>query len=166
MDMVSRILIPKETVYASFCKWKRHESISSLLKLLVNCRADFRLDTATNLEKKKKKKTIKKSCFSLIKPSAVNKIWHWVNFLRRVRQVWKIFFSCTASLTEARKTSLPYYLPIAGGRIVGFMPFPRAVSVKWNANSLVLDLNVNRQVHFLQRKPFHQEHFEPVGNLF
>ena len=27
-------------------------------------------------------------------------------------------------LTEVEETSLPYYLPIAGGRIIGFIPFP------------------------------------------
>ena len=27
----------------------------------------------------------------------------------------------------AEKPSLPYYLPIAGGRIIGFIPFPRVL---------------------------------------
>ena len=27
----------------------------------------------------------------------------------------------------AEETSLPYYLPIAGGRIIGFIPFPRVL---------------------------------------
>ena len=34
-------------------------------------------------------------------------------------------FSNTGCLTEARENSLPYYLPIAGGRIIGSIPFPR-----------------------------------------
>ena len=34
-------------------------------------------------------------------------------------------FSSTSCLTKAEETSLPYYLPIAGGRIIGYIPFPR-----------------------------------------
>ena len=34
-------------------------------------------------------------------------------------------FSLTTCLTKAEEHSLPYYLPIAGGRIIGFIPFPR-----------------------------------------
>ena len=34
-------------------------------------------------------------------------------------------FSKTSCLTKAEEPSLPYYLPIARGRIVGFIPFPR-----------------------------------------
>ena len=33
-------------------------------------------------------------------------------------------FSETSCLTKAEEPSLPYYLPIAGGRIIGFIPFP------------------------------------------
>ena len=33
-------------------------------------------------------------------------------------------YSC---LTKAEEPSLPYYLPIAGGRIIGFIPFPRVL---------------------------------------
>ena len=36
-------------------------------------------------------------------------------------------FSSTSYLTEAEEPSLPYYLPIAGGRIIGFIPFPRVL---------------------------------------
>ena len=36
-------------------------------------------------------------------------------------------FSKTSSLTKAKEPSLPYYLPIAGGRIIGFIPFPRVL---------------------------------------
>ena len=32
--------------------------------------------------------------------------------------------SSTSSLTKAEEPSLLYYLPIAGGRIIGFIPFP------------------------------------------
>ena len=34
-------------------------------------------------------------------------------------------FSYTSCLTKAEEPSLSYYLPIAGGRIIGFIPFPR-----------------------------------------
>ena len=33
-------------------------------------------------------------------------------------------FSKTSCLTKAEEPSLPYYLPIAGGRMIGFIPFP------------------------------------------
>ena len=36
-------------------------------------------------------------------------------------------FSYTKFLTKAEEPSLPYYLPIAGGRIIGFIPFPRVL---------------------------------------
>ena len=36
-------------------------------------------------------------------------------------------FSQTSCLTKAEKPSLLYYLPIAGGRIIGFIPFPRVL---------------------------------------
>ena len=36
-------------------------------------------------------------------------------------------FSKTSCLSKAEEPSLPYYLPIAGGRIIGFIPFPRVL---------------------------------------
>ena len=36
-------------------------------------------------------------------------------------------FSLTTCLTKAEEPSLRYYLPIAGGRIIGFIPFPRVL---------------------------------------
>ena len=36
-------------------------------------------------------------------------------------------FSETSCLTKAEEISLPYYLPIAEGRIIGFIPFPRVL---------------------------------------
>ena len=36
-------------------------------------------------------------------------------------------FSWTSCLTKAEELSLSYYLPIAGGRIIGFIPFPRVL---------------------------------------
>ena len=45
----------------------------------------------------------------------------------------------------------PTILPIAGGRVIGFVPFPRVLVLCENANSLVQDLNSCRRVHFLRR---------------
>ena len=50
-------------------------------------------------------------------------------------------FSYTSCLTKAEEPSLSYYLPIAGGRIIGFIPFPRVLVLCENAISLVKDLN-------------------------
>ena len=36
-------------------------------------------------------------------------------------------FSLASCLTEAEEPSLSYYLPIAGGRIIGFIPFQRVL---------------------------------------
>ena len=36
-------------------------------------------------------------------------------------------FSLAGCLNKARELSLPYYLTIAGGRIIGFIPFPRVL---------------------------------------
>ena len=36
-------------------------------------------------------------------------------------------FSLTSCLTKAEEPSLSYYLPIAGGRIIGFIPFSRVL---------------------------------------
>ena len=37
------------------------------------------------------------------------------------------FSFLTNCLTKDEEPSLPYYLPIAGGRIIGFIPFPRVL---------------------------------------
>ena len=39
----------------------------------------------------------------------------------------EVSFSSIGCLTEAREHSLPYYLPIAGRRIIGFITFPRVL---------------------------------------
>ena len=39
----------------------------------------------------------------------------------------EISFSLTSCLTKAEEPSLSYYLPIAGGRIIGSIPFPRVL---------------------------------------
>ena len=37
-------------------------------------------------------------------------------------------FSLTGCLTKVKESSLPYYLPIGGRRITGFIPFPRVLA--------------------------------------
>ena len=39
-------------------------------------------------------------------------------------------FSETCCLTKAEEPSLSYYLPIAGGRIIGFIPFPSVLVLR------------------------------------
>ena len=36
-------------------------------------------------------------------------------------------FSWTSCITKAKELSLPYYLPISAGRIIGFISFPRVL---------------------------------------
>ena len=50
-------------------------------------------------------------------------------FLSRVYQVWysEFSFSKTTCLTKAEEPSMFYYLPIAGGRIIWFIPFPKVL---------------------------------------
>ena len=50
--------------------------------------------------------------------------------------------------TKVKEPSLPYYLLIAGGRIVEFIFNIRAM---WDANNLVQDLNSDRRIHFQWR---------------
>ena len=57
-------------------------------------------------------------------------------------------FSNIGCHTMAKKTSLPYYLLIAGGRIMVCTPFPRVLALFKNSNSLVQDLKSVYPVHF------------------
>ena len=78
------------------------------------------------------------------------RIWHKVNFFRRSLTGLHSEFSSSQNscLTKAEEPSLPDYLPIAGGRLIGFT-FPKGISAMRNAISLVQDLNSCRRVHFL-----------------
>ena len=60
-------------------------------------------------------------------------------------------FSKTYCLTKAEEHSLPYYLPIAGGRIFLIHTFPKGISAMWNAISLDQDLNSCHRVYFPRR---------------
>ena len=68
-------------------------------------------------------------------------------------------FSYTSRLTKAKEASLPYYLPIAGGRIIGFITFLR-VLVLSETLCLVQDLNSCNRVHFLRWYPLHHGHLQ------
>ena len=47
--------------------------------------------------------------------------------LRSGRLSHKGIHSFPSPTLVAKESSLPYYLPIAGGRIIGFIPFPRVL---------------------------------------
>ena len=57
------------------------------------------------------------------------RIWHKVNDFKRSLTGLnsESSFSYTSCFIKAEEPSLPYYLPIAGGRIIGFIPFPRVL---------------------------------------
>ena len=71
-------------------------------------------------------------------------------FLSGVLQVWIRSFP-SPRLTKAVEPSLPYYLPIAGGRIIGFIPFPRVLVQCEMQLALSRILNSFRRVHNLRR---------------
>ena len=51
--------------------------------------------------------------------------WSWV-CIKQSKSIFSLNFQ-TSCLTKAEEPSLPYYLPIAGGRIIGFISFPRVL---------------------------------------
>ena len=71
-------------------------------------------------------------------------------------------FSKTSYLTKTEEPNLSYYLPIAGGRIIGFIPFPRvlvrcemqsvssriwtrfAVSISYDDNDYTTGISIDR----------------------
>ena len=64
----------------------------------------------------------------IYQPLRLGRLWHKVNYYRSLTVLNSEFsFSYTSCLTKAEEHSLPYYLPIAGGRVIGFIPFPRVL---------------------------------------
>ena len=65
----------------------------------------------------------------IYQPLRSGRIWHKVNFFKRsfTGLNSEFSFSYTSCLTKAEEPSLPYYLPIAGGRQIGFIPFTRVL---------------------------------------
>ena len=58
-------------------------------------------------------------------PFLSDRIWHKFIFKQSLTSLNSDFsFSWTSCLAKAEELSLPYYLLIAGGRIIGFIPFP------------------------------------------
>ena len=56
-------------------------------------------------------------------PSAMNRMWHKVNFLKLNTVGLYSDFLLDGSHTRVKEPRLPYYLLITGGRLVGFMSF-------------------------------------------
>ena len=91
-------------------------------------------------KKKKKKKTTGKNRISFETPFPSRSLSIFTNPSARAgydtRSIFKrsltglnseFSFSQTSCLTKAEEPSLSYYLPIAGWRIIGFIPFPRVL---------------------------------------
>ena len=74
-------------------------------------------------------KTFKMVLDTIYQPLRSGRIWHKVNFFKRILTGLnsEFSFSSTSCLTKAEEPSLSYYLPIAGGRIIGFIPSPRVL---------------------------------------
>ena len=68
-------------------------------------------------------------CISYLPTPAIGQDMTQGQFLKRGLTGFnsEFSFSKNSCLTKAEEPSLPYYLPIAGGRIIGFIPFPRVV---------------------------------------
>ena len=67
--------------------------------------------------------------YPIYQPLLSGRIWHKVNFFKRSLTGFnsEFSFSYTSYLPKAEEPSLSYNLPIAGGRIIGFIPFPRVL---------------------------------------
>ena len=65
--------------------------------------------------------------YHIYQPLCSGRIWHKVIFKRSLTGFNSEFSFSTSCLAKAEEPSLPYYLPIAGGRIIGFIPFARAL---------------------------------------
>ena len=63
------------------------------------------------------------------RPLRSGRIWHKVNFWSGVYQVWIQSFPSPRLVASPRMKNLvcPTILPIAGGRIIGYIPFPRVL---------------------------------------
>ena len=77
--------------------------------------------------------------YHIYQPLRSGRIWHKVNFKRSLTGLNSEYSFLTSCFTKAEEISLSYYLPIARGRIIGFIPFPRVLVLCENAVSLVQD---------------------------
>ena len=101
-------------------------------------------------------------------------MWHKVNFLKRSLTGLKseFSFSKTSCLTKAEEPSLPYYLPVAGGRIIGFIPSPRVLvlcemqsvsSRIWTRIAVSISYDVN---HYTTGTEFHIKDYKDNSGWF
>ena len=70
------------------------------------------------------------TCYIYIyQPLRSGRIWHKRSIFKQSLTGLnsEFSFSKTGCLIRAEEPTLPYYLPIAGGRIIGFIPFPRVL---------------------------------------
>ena len=81
-------------------------------------------------------------------PFDTSRMWHKVNFFSDLNAAFS--FSETGCRSKIKESSLLYYLPIVGGKIIGYVSFPKGISATLNAYNLVQDLNPVYQVHFIR----------------
>ena len=66
--------------------------------------------------------------YHIYQPLRSGRIWRQGQFLNGVWQVWIQTIPSPRLVASTRlKNSLSYYLPIAGGGIIGFIPFPKVL---------------------------------------
>ena len=75
-------------------------------------------------------------------------------FLSKVQLVWIQFSFLTSCLTKAKNTVCLAINPWLEKEKRWIHAFPKGISIKWNANSLVQELNLACRVHFLLWKCF------------
>ena len=70
------------------------------------------------------------SMYAFTQPLHMSRMWHEVNFLKKslTRLNSELSFSLIDCHTKAKELSLPYYLPTAGRKIVGFITFQRVLA--------------------------------------
>ena len=81
-------------------------------------------------------------------PLSTSRMQHKVKFRWSLAVLNSVFsFSLTSCHTKVNELSLPYYLPIAGRRIIGFIRFLRVLALC--ERQTINDLNLCHHAHFL-----------------
>ena len=76
-------------------------------------------------------------CLLLPSSSTTSRMWHKAIFTRGIAGLSSLLsFSLTIFRSKCKEHGLLYYLPIAGGRIVGFMPLPRILEQRQTQTAL------------------------------
>ena len=146
ITLIAQIIQVRRTIYATYCWRSKDEFIREFLWTPIDniqsihapsscCslhtydqqRQAFSLFIwVTTLEQQGPK--LMWEIYIFTQPLRSGRIWHKVNFMRSLTGLNSDFsFSLTICLTKAEEPSLLYYLPIAGGRIIGSIPFPRVL---------------------------------------